>query len=53
MKSEKIQAYITIETKKAIVKKAKKEERSVSFIAGKLLDKVIMENESKKGLTGE
>lgn len=48
MKSEKVQAYVTIETKKAIINKAKDQERSESYIAGKLLDRAISSEQAVK-----
>lgn len=48
MKSEKIQAYVTPDTKEAIVKKAKDQERSESYVAGKLLDMAIQSEQAVK-----
>lgn len=38
MKRERLQAYVKVETKEAIVKAAKEKEVSESHIAGKILD---------------
>lgn len=40
-KTEKIQAYVEPETKKAIQEMAKKQERSESYVAGKILDERV------------
>lgn len=40
-KDNKIQAYVTEETKKAINKMAEEQERSESYVAGKILDNAV------------
>lgn len=49
MKKEKrVTAHVTEQTKKAIVKLAKEQDRSESYIAGKILDSAILAKEIMK-----
>lgn len=48
MKKEKVQAYVTPDTKKVIVEKAKQQKCSESYIAGLLLDSAINSEQAAK-----
>jgi uncharacterized protein (DUF1778 family) len=42
-RSERITAFVTVETKKALIEKADKEGRSLSNLAGTILDESVKE----------